>query len=401
MNNTDNKNKKIIKDDNFNFLNETIIGRKNNVFRTILLLIISAMIFGIVACISFFWAKPYIKDYFDKPEKSVQSDNFNIINSSNKQDTSNGDSDVLEVAKQSIVTVVVNDDNDWFEASASNNNITSGLIISTKDQYVILTDYSTIKNTDSVKVYLSDGNKYKANIFAKSKDTGLALITVQKSLIPDEVSKYMKSVEISDKKVLKEESVQFIGNPYGKESFAVKGSLTSVENKVNIVDAEFNMLVTDISTNSNINGFLFDANGALIGMVDHDLDKNQIGKNNIAAVNFKDLITYISVLGSGKKISYLGINGKAVTNEVKENVDDKMPFGIYVTNLLEDSPAYLTGIMNGDIVISVNGKKTTTMSSYMKALQQCQENQTIQIKVMRKGKEGFKQVTYNVKVGAR
>lgn len=404
MNKTDDHKKNRIKDENFNFLNETIIGRKNNVFRTILLLILCGMIFGIVASISFFWAKPYIENYFDDHAKDKSSETIDIVNSgSDTVQSKDEDSDCLEEMKQNVVTVVTNDDNDWFEASASNNYITSGLIVSTDNQFIILTDYNTIKKTDCVKVYLKDGNKYKASILSMNKDLGLALITLNKSSVPKEIAESMKAAEFNSKNALKVgEEVQFIGNPFGKESILGKGSLTSIENKVNIVDAEFNMLTTDISImNTNMNGFIFDKNGIAIGMVNQNLDQNKLGKNYISSVDIRDFITYISKLASDGKLSYLGINGKAVTKDVIETVDDKMPYGIYVTNSIEDSPAYLTGIMNGDIVVSVNGKKTVTMAAYMSTLQKCKGDETIQIEVMRKGKEEYKKVTYNVKVGIK
>ena len=52
-----------------------------------------------------------------------------------------------------------------------------------------------------------------------------------------------------------------MGNPYGKEKFVAKGSLTSVGNTYNIVDTELEIMATDISTTGFMNGFAFDNYG--------------------------------------------------------------------------------------------------------------------------------------------
>ena len=68
----------------------------------------------------------------------------------------------------------------------------------------------------------------------------------------------------------------------------------TIENKVNIVDAEFNMLTTDISImNTNMNGFIFDKNGNVkLNILDEINSLHHKMKWGIAADTVKILYAY-------------------------------------------------------------------------------------------------------------
>ena len=58
--------------------------------------------------------------------------------------------------------------------------------------------------------------------------------------------------------------------------------------------------------------------------------------------------------------AYIGITGKAVSNEMSELYG--IPEGIYVTDVSEGSPAEDAGLKKGDIITKFDGSSVTSMS---------------------------------------
>jgi seryl-tRNA synthetase len=60
--------------------------------------------------------------------------------------------------------------------------------------------------------------------------------------------------------------------------------------------------------------------------------------------------------------------------------------GLKAENVSKGKPADRAGMLTGDIIIELNGKKITDIYSYMDALGTLKENQTYKVKIKREGK---------------
>ena len=70
--------------------------------------------------------------------------------------------------------------------------------------------------------------------------------------------------------------------------------------------------------------------------------------------------------------------------------------GIYIAGIEMDSPAMAAGMQSGDILLDISGQKVRTVEEMHDLLLNFSSEQMIAIKVMRRGKEELKEISYDV-----
>lgn len=391
------------------FLNERIVKyRKHDVIRLFILIVMCAILFGVVACITFVCFKPHFSKLLSE-KNDFKTDNLSSTNSESNIETEtttipHDDTENIitkpipvENLSESVVCIVSDADSDWLSNGSDNTFITCGLVINKNDSIYILTYYDKVAEKDEVLVYFTEDCGYKGYIKCLSENYKLALVEVDSSQISNEDLQKITPAIISPKRnFIIGESITYIGNPLGKKTLVTKGSLTLTGNTVSIMDAEMQIISTDIVQSGEINGFIFDKKGYIIGIVINDNEKPS--DNIISFIDINSLLHYIENMAQGKEISYIGIYGKEVTDDVIKNIDSDMPYGIYISGIKDESPAYNAGIVGGDILVSINNKEIHNFRDYNEVLYNCNIGQEISITVMRKGKEGYKKIEYKVMV---
>ena len=96
-------------------------------------------------------------------------------------------------------------------------------------------------------------------------------------------------------------------------------------------------------------------------------------------------------LSNSQDIAYLGIKGVTVTQEA---LRQGVPSGVYVTEVIIDSPAMLGGIQTGDIIQAINGQKITQMSELTAVLERLSNRQNTSLEGRRLTKDGYKKINY-------
>lgn len=397
--------KKNVKDsEEFNFLNEHIMKKRRlGTTGLILFIILGGLLFGIFTCLAFFGTRPYAKYFFEgKVDKSVEQDDVPTDDAvSNEYETTEIIDSVEDVSK-GVVVLSVHEEDEWRSTETDINNFSSGLILEVKDDMKVLTSYDFVKDMQTVNIYVED-KRCVGEVMAVSKECGLAIISVSNiKALGDSVLNKIQCVDIAGEvDYYIGEDIVYVGNPYGKERFIANGSLTSIGNAYNIVDVELEIVTTDISETGNNNGFVFNKQGKAIGMVNAVSEDSNVGENLISAISFHEIKPYILKMLQNNHITYLGIFGKVVTDEVIDSIDKDMPYGIYISNTEENSPAYVAGIMNGDIMVKFGGKDIRDFQEFTDVLQQCNVSDEVIVTVMRKGKDGYKEINYTVEIGGR
>lgn len=397
--NNDNDNK--VGEKEFNFFNEHIDGKKLGLGKLLALIISLAVIFGIVACVVFFAAKPFIKGLFEDESETTTVDNADVEIEITEKETTKSFEEKVDVLTQSFVTLAINEADEWGDVEGDNKNFTSGLILSKGEDVKILTGSDFKGEKGEVVVYFSD-ERINGNVYSEYKELGIMLISISKDDITDDLYDKMEPVRFADlNKTSVGTEIMYAGNPYGREKYIANGSLTSVGNAYNIVDAEIKIMTTDISGADIGNGFLFNNESELIGIVNDVVDNSGVGGNIVSIIPMDNVDIFLNKLMDKQQISYLGIYGKEVTDEVIENIDDEMPYGIYISNIQEQSPAYDSGIMSGDIITYIDNSEITDFVTFTDTLQNINVGTAVAIKVMRKGKDGYKEIDYSVEIGGR
>lgn len=403
------------------FLNERVINnKKNNFFRLITLLVLLSFILltvvGIVyVCVKPGFSLPFFKNNFNKDiiKSSLEEIKESFTTKKPEEETTNkeaGENQIIlndmspsDVSRYSICSIGLKD-----KVSVGNNDkldfLGSGVVISIEDTINILSYYENVADYEEVLVRFSNSNEFIGKVSRLSKDYGISLIEVEKDGFSKTELEEIKPVNISyksDYSVGKE--LYFIGasksadeDTLEKNTVIEKGSLTLASNTVSIIDAQLRIISTDIIPNNVDNGFLFDEKGSLYAIMNKS---NYLRRDMGSYITIDSVELYLDSLLNENLAPYIGIYGQDVTDEVINNIDSQMPLGIYISKVKNNSPAYNSGIVHGDVVVSINGKEIKNFSDYNEELSTCNVGDEIEVVVMRKGKEGYKRIEYKIVVG--
>ena len=95
-----------------------------------------------------------------------------------------------------------------------------------------------------------------------------------------------------------------------------------------------------------------------------------------------------------KKQGWLGIYLQELTSELKESLDmDESTEGVLVSGVVEDSPAEEGGLEDGDVIISFDNKRVSSVDNLTSLVRKTSPKTKIELKVIRDGERKIVQVT--------
>lgn len=300
---------------------------------------------------------------------------------------------IASEASRALVSVTaVSNDVDWFNEAYENRGQSEGMIIGDNGvELLILTGYSDIRHCDGIHITFCDESFATAVLKNYDVTTDLAVLSVNLSDISAETQKAVSKAELGNSMLLEPgDPVLAIGRADGSEHSLKIGELTSTKNKQSVVDAEYTILMTDMIRNEGADGVLINLNGQIVGiMQERYLAANM--ESVVTAYGISDLKSLLERLSNNQDVAYLGIKGVPVTREAK---DSGVPEGIYVTEVLMDSPAMKGGIQTGDIIQALNGQNVREMSQLSAVLTKLSDQQNISLEGRRLTKDGYKKINY-------
>lgn len=268
-----------------------------------------------------------------------------------------------------------------FEHRYKRTSLGSGVIIDGKRGF-ILTNEHVIQKTGTINVVLKDGREFSAQIVGADPDSDLAVLRISsKSPLPD--------IEMGDSDdIMIGETVFAIGNPFGFSNTVTTGVISAKNRSFRVDDTVYHDFIqTDASINpGNSGGPLLNINGELIGINTAIYAKAQgIGfaiPINKAKRIVSDLIKYGEVVHS-----WIGITVQGIDEELSKylNLPDKT--GVLVKKVEKNSPAYKSGINDGDIILSLGTKVIHSEKDYQAVMREVSEGKTVTINILRNGKK--------------
>ncbi|MBO5158589.1 MAG: serine protease [Lachnospiraceae bacterium] len=300
---------------------------------------------------------------------------------------------VANTASKSLVTVTaVNNDVDWFNEQYENNGQSTGMIIGDNGvELLVLTKYSEVEECDGINVTFTDDSVASAVLKKYDVTTDLAVISVNLSDISENTkAKIVKATLGNSMHLSAGTPVIAIGRADGSEDSMKVGVLTSTKNKQSVVDAEYTVLLTDMLKNAGSDGVLINFKGEIVGIIQEKHEAANM-KDVISAYAISDIKSLLEHLSNSQDIAYLGIKAVTVTQEALRN---GIPSGVYVTDVVMDSPAMLGGIQSGDVLQAINGQKVTQMSELTAVLERLSNRQNISLEGRRLTKDGYKKINY-------
>lgn len=401
------------------------INRKKLLRRTVITVSL-AVVFGIVACLTFLVLQPVFSDrlYPEKepevvifPEESASdeltpeemfADDSEIAASealsieANQRDqideaissysfTSRDYSKMMaslkavatEASRAIVKVTAITSDTNWFSDSFESSGTTSGLIVAdSNSNYLIVAPYDAVKDAETIACTFCNGARAQANVNMVDSITDLCVLVIKKANVAPATRDAVAVANLgsSNSNNITGLPVIAIGSPIGVQGSISYGIVTSEKTTINLVDSSYKLLTTDIYGSTTASGVLINLNGHVVGIIDMDHKPSEF-PNNICAIGITELKELIEDLSNGKDRGYLGVHGTTVPGEIQQS--QKVPAGAYITQTEMSSPAMRAGIQSGDIVTKIDDAEITGFEQMVNVLSDYPPDSVITVTVMR------------------
>lgn len=294
--------------------------------------------------------------------------------------TSKTASEIYKEVNGSIVSVETKYIIQQGNRSAETSGAGSGIIIS--DEGYILTNCHVVEGASSVSVTTADGEKHDVELVGIDSQTDLAVLKFDNS------KKQYVAAPLGDSSSVEiGEMVVAIGNPLGELANSLSiGAISASERTIEMDNGSMSFLQTTAAISpGNSGGALINSYGEVIGVT--TAKSTGSGVEGIGyAIPINNAKTVIEELINNGYVTgrpVLGINIQVIDDEIAQVYN--MPEGLYITNVSENSAASKAGLKVGDIIVSFNGKETTTSEELNEAKNASKPGDTVEVGFYRKG----------------
>jgi serine protease Do len=260
----------------------------------------------------------------------------------------------------------------------------SGFIIDPEGR--ILTNNHVIEDAVEVRVKLSDGRDYSAEVIGGDADTDVALIQIHAD------GPALPTAELGESADLKVgDWVLALGNPLSL-NFTVTAGIVSAKNRTNILRDTYaleSFIQTDAAINpGNSGGPLVDLRGRVVGI--NTAIESQTGFYSGASFAIPiDLAQKVALDLAQYGVVHrprLGV-GIADVNAADAAVY-KLPAvtGVEITSVPANEPAARAGMQIGDVVITIDGNRVGSVSELQTRVAALQPGRDVKVGFIRYGK---------------
>lgn len=425
----------------YSFIQETIRPKKHNKVRKLISSLGMAIVFGFVACLTFCISYPFLSKYFQVEKNPIvlggkqeatltqatpsqatvlPTKNPEIVKTPEitkppevtKEPEKNADiedylsmySDIgtkIANIRKSMVTVK------QFKAGTSvtqqsyeNNNNYAGLVIAkTSDQIIILTCSNQLKSENKIMIRFNEQVMVDGKIVGSYDELGVTIISVDVTVISKEIYQQC-GVAYMDAGYIVQTGQPVIGLGYldGSTDMQEIGFISSGTNQIYITDNQLRGFYTTMNVGDSGNGFIFNMTGEVIGLItDGNKRVLTLGANN--CLSMSDMSPIIQKVVNREKFVYFGIRARGVQNVIES--DSETNNGVFVTDVIAESPAFEAGILSGDIIRVVEDQEVNSMSEFNGIISQYSEKDKIKVKLLRNIGAKAKEQTVEIKLIAK
>ena len=360
--------------------------------RTILVFIIAGlMLFS--ALIGGFFGASLVSNRLE-PSRTESNSTFEYVPapSVNKQITissSEMNSIVTQVVEQvgsAVVTVIgeIPGQQTFFGITGDQQVSGSGFIIS-EDGFIV-TNNHVVESVGTVNVILGDGTEMSAEIISTDIFADLAVLKVQGEVPGVAV--------LGDSDKLKPgETVIAIGSPLGDFRNSVTVGVISATGRMLDTGKGYemeNLIQTDAAINSgNSGGPLVNIAGEVVGVNTLVIRGNGSGVATAEGLGFAvpsntaRLISEQIIRNGYFARPYLGVQIQHITPNIADRYDLAVDWGAFITKVGRNTPAALSGLRVGDIIVCIGDVELDEETEFINALFQYQPGDAIDIEVLR------------------
>ena len=287
--------------------------------------------------------------------------------------------DVAEDAKPAVVTIITdkimkvpNNDLYFFfnpymdpnsEREYKTNALGSGVIVDSKNGY-ILTNNHVVEDMDNIKVKLIDKREYNAEIMGTDPKSDLAILKIE--------AEDLKELKLGNSDKLRVgEWVMAVGSPFSENlSHTVTTGIVSALGRSNIIRGQSyeDFIQTDAAINpGNSGGALLNMQGELVGIntaiATGGYERSNRGVGFAIPSNMVERIMSDLIDKGYVTRSWLGVYIQPLDADAANALEMESRDGALVTQVVEDSPAEVGGVEEGDVIINFDNRKITDPSN--------------------------------------
>lgn len=387
---------------------------KHDVLRRIQL----GLIFGLVACFTFFACKPWVEKRFEGdptevtiPQDEQQEENQTqqeeeqvqeqktVLTTETYQEMLNNLKQVSGEVRKSVVEIqgAVTEE-EFSKDQGDKEKSISGMIVADNGQeLLILAGELPVKDAKIIRVTFSGDSQCDAILKSRDAGLGLCVYAVQRKNIADDVWAQIETATLGGSKVVSEgDTVIAVGKLYGCDTIAGYGVIESGENYLDKADGQYQTIYTDVAGDISGSGVLVNIRGEVIGIINTSV-RTDDQTNKISGYGISDIKDVIELLSNGKNVPYLGVSGVEVSSEMQ---GQGIPQGVYVKEVDAGSPAMAAGIQSGDIITNIADTDIINLLGYHNTLMKQNVGDKILVRGKRQGTGGeYVDIDFGVTVG--
>lgn len=309
--------------------------------------------------------------------------------------------EVADKVSKSVVSIVTSTKTTNFFGQVQDSAAAGTGIIATSDGYII-TNKHVINGANKVTVVLDDGTTYEdVKVVATDPLNDVAYLKI------DNVSDLAAATLGDSKTITVGQQVIAIGNALGMyQNTVTAGIISGTGRSVTASDGTgtnsetlTDMIQTDAAINSgNSGGPLVNAAGQVIGINTATSASAENMGFAIPISSAKGMLQQLIDNGKAER-TYLGVYSVEITPEIAKNYNLPVSEGVYLYSpssysaIVKDSPAAKAGLKDKDIITKVNGVSVGAAGSLANLIGEYKPGDTIQLTVVREGKETAVNVT--------
>ncbi|NLP15831.1 MAG: trypsin-like serine protease [Clostridiales bacterium] len=324
-------------------------------------------------------------------------------------------SDVVEKVMPSIVSINSTDIITQYDIFFGRRYSTpvegsgSGIIIGQNDTSIlIVTNNHVVDSAQEIEAVFFDDSKVKATIKGADPRSDLAVIEVAIKDIPKETLSTIKVARIGDSDKLKAgEMVIAIGNALGYGQSVTVGYVSALNREITNQGITMNLIQTDAAINpGNSGGALINIHGEVVGINSLKFADTRVEGMGYA-IPISDAIPMINLLMTNKvldvaEMGFLGISVETAQNVTRDLANQfNMPVGIFINDIIENSPAEEAGLKSGHIIVAFNKMKVETIDDLVNMLTYSRPGEEIILSIRELQNGEYVEKDLNVILGER
>ncbi len=317
-----------------NFMREKIVkppGDRQKIIRNFACLIIFAVIFGVVAAVSFVLSRPMFEEWLGKetepvkipitierddepgppvtpmetmeptteeatsPPELAAEDVESLVNEAMETyEWTKGDVEKINQvfrkigveSDKGIVTVSpVKTQVDWFDNPVESAGQYAGIILAeNENEVVILTGIASLEGADSLRVIFGDGSTAPCSVKQRDTVAKMAALSVPCSELSDSTKNWIEAIALGNSYSMRTGDILIaVGSPAGRVHSVKQGLVSYVAKGVQVADGQTRVLYTDMDCDVEKGTFLLNVNGHLVGWVRDRYQTEEIGYVTIAS----------------------------------------------------------------------------------------------------------------------